>query len=522
MDGAEWRAIRPASLEGTMIRNGEINLAEIKRILRRFWWVLPMTTFVAASVGVALTMVMPKKYTSSTVVLVEPPTVSKEVVPTLITEDLYHRMASMRGQILSSSRLQPIIEKLNLYPEDRGKKHMEDLIDRLRKSIDVSLMEPMTGSTDRQPPGFQLSVTFDNAQTAQQICTEITSMFLEQNAVRRSEQAKITSQFLTQEVSDAKAKLDEQDAKVAQFKREHLGSTKEEQQSNLSLLAGLQAQLEAQTQTISRAQQDKTFNETLLGQQETQLKATVSGAQSTDSLEERLTTLQAQLAELLAKYTPEHPDVVKLKAQIEDTKTNIAAAGEGKPSDGSTRGGLHETPQMQQLRARIKWDEGSVADASKRQSQIQAEIRQMEARIQASPVVEQQLTELTRSYQAASEMYNDLLKRQQNSEMAGELENKQQSETWRVLDPPSLPSKPSSPKRIMFLGGGAAAGLALGLGILYLVALTDKAMYTERDVELCLKLPVLTLVPSFDVSGHGNAVHTRHRGRHGGVFATKT
>jgi polysaccharide chain length determinant protein (PEP-CTERM system associated) len=504
-----------------MIRNGEINLGEIKRILRRFWWVLPTTTFCAAALGLVLTMVLPKRYTSGTIVLVEPPTVSKEVVPTLTTEDLYHRMASMKEQILSRSRLQPILEKLNLYPEDRGKMHMEDLVDRLRKSVEVTLMEPMTGSNDRQPPGFQVSVTFDNAQTAQQICTEITSMFLEQNAVRRNEQAKVTTEFLTQEVIDAKAKLDEQDAKVAKFKREHLGSTKEEQQSNLSLLGGLNSQLEAQTQAISRAQQDKTFNETLLNQQEAQLKTTVNGAQSTDSLEERLTTLQTQLTELLAKYTPEHPDVVKLKAQIEDTKTKIAAAGEAKASNG-THGGVHETPQMQQLRAKIKWDEASIADASKGQAKIQTEIRQLEARIQASPMVEQQLTELTRNYQAASDMYNDLLKRQQNSEMVGELENKQQSETFRVLDPPSLPSKASFPKKIVFVGGGAGAGLALGLGLLYLVTLTDKAMYTERDVELCLKLPVLTLVPSFDVSGYGHEGQGRNHQKHTGVFAAKS
>lgn len=503
-----------------MIRNGEISFGEIKRILTRFWWVLPATTCLAATIGLCLAIVIPKRYTSSTVVLVEPPTVSKEVVPTFINEDLYHKMASMRGEILSSSRLQPIIEKLNLYPADHGKVHMEDLVDRLRKSIDVSLMEPMTGSTDRQPPGFQLGVTFDNAQTAQQICQEITSMFLAKNAERRTEQAKTTSQFLTQEVNDARAKLDEQDGKVAEFKKNHLGSTKEEQQSNLSLLAGLQAQLEAQTQAVSRAQQDKTFNETLLNQQESQLKAQVSGTQSADSLEERLTTLQTQLAELLAKYTPEHPDVIKVKAQIEDTKAKIAATGEGNPSDKPAHGGVHETPQMQQLRARIKLDDASIADASKRQAQIQGQIRQLEAHIEASPIVEQQLTELNRSHQAASEHYNDLLKRQQNAEMAGELENKQQSETWRVLDPPSLPSKPSFPKKIVFLGGGGAAGLVLGLGILYLVALTDKAMYTERDVELCLKLPVLTLVPSFDVSAYVGGPH--HRQEHAGTFAAKT
>jgi len=490
-----------------MLRNGEIDIKEIKRVLRRYWWILPATTFVLGATALAVTFVLPKKYTSSTVVLVEPPTVSKEVVPTLVTEDLYHRLASMKEQILSRSRLQPIIEKLNLYPEDRNKKHMEDLVDKLRQSTDVSLMEPMAGSMDRQPPGFHVSVTFNDARVAQQICTEITSMFMEQNAIRRTQQANVTTQFLTQEVNEAKAKLDEQDAKLAQFKRQYLGSLPEEQQSNLSLLTGLNTQLEAATQALSRAQQDKTFNETLLNQQEAASKTPLASTQNQDSLDQQLTTQQSQLAELLAKYTPEHPDVIKLKAQIEETKRRIAAAAEYKPTTPQPPGATKESPQIQQLRAKIKLDDVSIADAVKHQAQIQDEIRQLQGRVQASPMVEQQLKELTRNYQTASDMYNDLLKRQQNSSMVGELENKQQSETFRVLDPPSLPISPSFPKKLVFLGGGAAAGLAFGLGILYLIAMTDKAMYTERDVELCLKLPVLTIIPSHDSAMSGAIRH---------------
>jgi polysaccharide chain length determinant protein (PEP-CTERM system associated) len=482
-----------------MWRNGEISLHQVRRMLRGYWWILPTTTLLAASVGLGLAKLLPKKFTSSTVVLVEPPTVSKEVVPALMTEDLYHRLASMKEQILSRSRLQPIIEKLNLYAEDRGKKHIEELVERLQESIDVSLMQPMAGSVDRQPPGFHVNVTFNDPMIAQQICIEISSMFMEQNYVSRIDQATDTSKFLTKEVEDAKARLDEQDVKLAQFKRQYLGSLPEEQQSNLSLLTALNTQLEAATQALGRAQQDKAFNESLLNQQEATFKATQSGAQSQDLLDQQLTLLQSQLSDLLSKYTPQHPDVIKLRAQIEDTKRKMTAAAD-KSSGASTQVVTHESPQMQQLRAKIKLDELSIDDAIKHQGQIQDQIRQLQGRVESSPMVEQQLKELTRNYQTASDMYNDLLKRQQNSSMVVHLENAQQSETFRVLDPPSFPMTPSFPKKILFVGGGAGAGLALGLGILYVLALTDKAMYTEHDVELCLKLPVLTMVPNYELS----------------------
>ena len=485
-----------------MVRNGEIALADVKRSLRRHWWIPLVTAVLLGLAGVVAVLVLPKKYTSTTMVLVEQPTVPIEYVKPVVNDDLNHRLASMKEQVLSRSRLQPIIEKLNLYPEQRGKAHMEELEDTLRKAVEVELMQPMPGSVNRQPPGFQISVTFANPQVAQQICTDITSMFIEQNSKRREQQAVDTTQFLSQQLDQAKTKLDEQDAQLAQFKRQYLGSLPEEEQTNLSILTGMNTQLEAVIQALSRAQQDKAFNEAMLSQQETNWKQTTSGNQNPETQEQQLTQLEAQLSDLLARYTPEHPDVLKVKSQIEELKKKLAQEPASKPSS-VAQAPLHEPPQIQQLRAKIKQDDLGIIELSKRQSQIQEQIRLMQGRVQASPMVEQQFKEITRNYQTALELYNELLKKRDSSTMATSLEHQQESETFRILDPPSLPASPSSPNRLALIGGGMGVGLALGLGVLYLLAMMDKAMYTERDVETCLKLPVLTTVPCFDPSLHG-------------------
>ena len=215
-----------------------------------------------------------------------------------------------------------------------------------------------------------------------------------------------------------------------------------------------------------------------------------------------MATLQDQLAALLSRYTPEHPDVIKMKSQIEDLKKRIAADPGTKDAGGPPTPSFREPAAIQELRAKIKQDDLNIAELTKRQGLIQDQIHNLQGRIQSTPVVEQQFKELTRNYQTASEIYNELLKKRENSAMATTLEHQQESETFKVLDPPSLPVKPSYPNIIMFVGGGAGAGLALALAILYLLALTDKAMYSERDIELSLKLPVLAMVPSFDVSAH--------------------
>jgi len=478
-----------------MIQNGEISLADAKRVLRKFWWILPLSAFLLGALGFVATLVLPKKYTSSTSVLVEQPVVPTDYVKPVVTQDLHQRLASMKAQLLSSSRLQPIIDKFNLFPDKRAKVPMEVLVYDLQKSLEVELLEPMSGAIDRQPPGFRVAVTFDNPHVAQQICQEITSMFMEQNSKRRMEQATDTTEFLSGQLEQAKVKMDEQDARLAQFKRQYLGSLPEEEQANLQLLTGLNTQLEAATQALNRAGQDKAFNETMLNQQEANWKLMQSGQQSPDTQDQQLAILQDQLRALLTRYTPEHPDVIKIKAQIEDLQKRMADEPAVSAAVNPSRTKTHEPPQLQQLRARIKQDEVSIADLTRRQTQIQDQIRVIQGRVQSSPMVEEQFKELTRNSQAATEIYNELIKKRANSAMAADLEHQQQSETFRVLDPPSYPSSPSFPRLRIFVGEGFGAGLALALGVLFVLAMLDKAMYTERDVEKCLKLPVLVSVP---------------------------
>jgi uncharacterized protein involved in exopolysaccharide biosynthesis len=244
-----------------------------------------------------------------------------------------------------------------------------------------------------------------------------------------------------------------------------------------------------------------------LNSQEANWKAKLTQERNPETQEQQLAALQDELAALLSRYTPEHPDIIRVKSQIEDLKRKMEEEPAEKKLTKTEQVYLREPPQLQQLRIKIKQEESNIAELTKRQSQIQEQMRGVEARVQTTPLVHQQLKDLTRNYQTALEMYNELLKKRQNSEIATDLEHQQEGETFKVLDAPSLPLTPSFPKKLNFVGGGLGAGLALALGIMYLLAASDKSMYTERDVETCLKMPVLTMVPAFDVSGTGSHHH---------------
>ena len=475
-----------------MVRNGEFTTADVKRVLRKHWWILPACALGLGVSSVLIGTQLPKQYTSQTLVLVARPNVSEQIVKPFVPEDLTQRLATMKGKILSRTRLEPVIEKFNLYAPDRTKVHMEDLIDRLRSTITVTPLEAMPGVQYANLPGFSVSVSFNDPQLAQQICTEVTSMFMEQDARDINDKANKTKSFIDQQLNEARAKLDDQDGKLAQFKRAHLGSMSDDEQRNLGLLGSLNAELDATTQAMQRTQQDKSFNETLLSQQESSWKASQKG-QNPESLEDQLRVRQEQLTVLRARYTAEHPDVVKLKNEIEDLKKKIDEEPSTSESPKSRK--TTEPPQLQQLRAKIQQSETTYAELVKRQGKIQDSIITIEGHIESSPLVEMQLKELTRNYQNALEFYNDLLKQRNTAEMNKSLINQQEGEHFSVLDPPSLPNSPSFPKMVNFAAGGFGGGGMLGLVILYLLMAMDKTLHSEREVETYLKLPVLVSLP---------------------------
>jgi protein tyrosine kinase modulator len=482
-----------------MVLQRELKFEDYVVILRRRKWFLVFPAIALSAGAFAVSSYLPKKYQSETVVLVQQQSVPAAYVPSIVGGDLNERLATMKEQILSRTQLQQIIEKLGLYKEDVGRKPMEELIERLRNSITVSAVRPMAETHANGLPGFTIDVTASQALLAQQICTEITSLFLRQNVVLRANLAEQTTEFLSSQLADAKANLDEQDAKQAEFQRKYAGALPEDAQTNFSLLSSLSSQLNSVNQAIDRAQQDKVFLESNLNAQVNAAKMTESGA-NPNTLGKQLAGLEDQLTALKARYTDEYPDVIRLKHDIanlqERMKEESAEDTPPRASKTENAAAVPDSAHIQQLRAQIYQLEVTIRERTKEQARIQNQIDEVQSKLQLTPEVQQQYKALTRNYQTALGFYNDLLRKQTDSEMATDLEKRQEGEQFRVLDPPSLPQKPSFPKRPQFAIAGFMGGLALGGLIGFLLELKDSTLRTERDVELILKLPTLATIPT--------------------------
>jgi polysaccharide chain length determinant protein (PEP-CTERM system associated) len=476
---------------------GQLTPADYLAMLRRRWLLITVLTIIGGPLAYVVSKTLQSKYTSQTSVLIEQPTVPREFIRPVVTEDISQRLASMKQQILSRSRLEPVIAQFGLYSDEVKNVPMEDLVGRLQKAVEVTPIRAME-ETSTQLPGFNVTVTLDNPRMAQNVCTAITSMFIAENLRLRQQHSEDTTEFLAQQLADAKKRLDDQDEKVRAFKSRYLGSLPDQEQTNLNILMGLTSQLDAATQALSRAQQDKSFAQSNLNQALDAWQGAQNG-HNPQTLEQQLTFLQTQLAELQTRYTDSYPDVVRTKGDIAALKKKISDQGETAsdtpPAEKGAKPALEPEP-IQRLRAQIHSLDQMIAEKTNQQEEVKRQIKEYQGRVQSSPSVEQEYTELTRGYQTALESYNELQKNRDQAAMATNLERRQEGEQFTVLDPANLPDRPSFPNRPLFALGGFGGGLALGLGLAFFLEMQDTSIRNERDVEVLLRLPVIAVVPA--------------------------
>jgi polysaccharide chain length determinant protein (PEP-CTERM system associated) len=429
-------------------------------------------------------------------VIIEQQKVPENYVKPVVTEDLAERLASMKEQILSRSRIEPIIERFNLAA---GKNNtMDDRVAETRKAIGI--MPIPSSSSSRGMPGFFITFKAQDARTAQQVCGEITSLFVSENLSAREQSAEGTTEFLRQQLADSKRNLDEQDAKLAEFEQRYMGKLPVQEGSNASTLQALTTQLDAVNQSLNRLQQDETFLQAMISQQSHELQGTESTTvASVDERRKELKNLIDQKKSLEALYTADHPDIVALTRRIAELQAEIEHVPTAPATSLQAPAAIRpDPPQLQQLKAQLRGVQQSIIVAKQEQAQIQQRVRTYEARIESSPQVEEEYKQITRDHETALDFYNTLLKKMNESSMATALEHRQQGEQFRIMDAPNLPDAPTFPNPVVFAGGGFAIGLILGVLISAFLEYRDTSLRTEGDVWAFTKLPTLAIISHVD------------------------
>jgi polysaccharide chain length determinant protein (PEP-CTERM system associated) len=451
--------------------------------------------------------ILPARYKSGTLILVEQPTMPKDYVTPNVTDDLQERLQSITQQILSRTRLLHIIDELNLYGGQHGLGDPDQKVERMRKDIDIDLVR----DAQNRVTAFNVYYSSRDPHIAQQVTSELTNLFINENLEIRQQQSEGTTKFLESQLETARQDLTTQEERIRDFKGQHLQELPSQQTSNLQILAGLQSQLHNEQDALGAAQQQHVYLQSLLTQYRSlQTPGTTSdGTQlGLPAIDQELDRLKAELTDLTSRYTERHPDVRKLKEQITKTektrsqlladlksKRNGSQADAGDTSAAQSSGNLAQATPLAQLQSQLQANEIESRNREQTVAALQQKINEYQGRLNQEPVREQQLADLTRGYEQSKNNYDDLLKKKNESAMATSMELLQQGERFRIIDPPSLPLKPDFPNRLKFCGIGVAAGLAFGALVVGAFEITDDRLYSEKEIKDLIPVPVILELP---------------------------
>lgn len=439
---------------------------------------------------------MAPRYQSSTLILVEQPTMPKDYVTPNVNDNLQDRLQSISQQILSRTRLLHIIDQFNLYGSEHAKRSPDQKVELMRKDIAIDLVRDV----HNQITAFNVSYASRNPHTAQDVTSELTNLFINENLEVRQQQSEDTTQFLEGQLETARKILSDQEDRIRQFKGQHVGEMPTQLASNLQILTGLQAQLQNEADALNAARQQHVYLQTMADQSDAiqeSTKPTTGSSSSLQGVDDQLEKLKTQLADMSSRYTSNHPDVRKLKEQIAQTeKLKDRLQKESSQNDaGGQKSSLTHKPSGP-IQGQLKANQVEIANRERSLAELKAKVDEYQGRLNQEPVREQQLSDLTRGYDQSKANYDDLLKKKNESKMATSMELLQQGERFRIVDPPSYPQKPESPNRLKLCGIGIAVGLVLGLIVAGTFEKLDDRLHDVKEIKKMLPMEVIGEIPA--------------------------
>src|SRR5215475_12686162 len=467
---------------------------------------LIISVFIVVSLLAAyLATVLPKIYRSSTLIVVTPQRVPTSFIASTVTIDLNERMQSIVQEILSRTQLEKIIQEFDLYPfEARGS--IEDRVESLRRKINVLL---------RRNNVFELSFESDNPEKAKQVTSRLASLFIDQNLQVREQQAEGTKSFINAEAERLRKELEEQELVVNQYKTIHRYELPDQLDTNLRSLEQLRRELEANNLRLAALQERKgilqkqTVESDILGMDllgGSLLGGSLLGSSEVGATENvQVQMKRKELDSLLQRYSSKHPDVVRLKTEIQALEAVSKDTSSSRPPSSSRPASPTASPNVnplkQVLQTQITDIDVEIQALRSQGEGMRGQVGVLQARVDNTPMRAIELNKIGRGYEITLRKYQDLLAKSLESELSENMEKKLKAEQFQVLDPANLPVNTIRPNRGIIILVGLFAGLAGGVGLAFLLDNLNTSFKRSEDINNYVNVPLLATIPNLITRG---------------------
>jgi polysaccharide biosynthesis transport protein len=457
-----------------------------RSIVRMLWkqrWLALAVWLVVSSLAYLVVHGLADVYQAEAVILVDSQKIPEKFVASTVQVSVQDSLNSISQQVLTVSRLEQILDKYNLYPGMKKNKTQEELVDKLRHDLDITLER---GFSLGRPGAFRVAYQAPSPSVAAGVVNEVADLFVTQNVKTREQRAEGTSEFIENQLKQAKQSLDIQEAQLSTYKLKWAGELPQQESALMGALSRLQQELQGNQDTTSRAEQNKLVLENSLRFAESSVAtltraaasppAPVAGVPSIAPLSASV-RLRAQLNDLSQRYYEDHPEVRRVKRELQQAQEDEANAAPAPSAEApaSVATGAETSPFQAELdrqkerasatRTQLQVLDQEIKGRMLERQRILKDMAEYQVRVEKLPIREQQMAALTRDYETSKGNYRSLLDKKISAEMATEMEKSQQSERFTVLEPARPPEMPIKPRRQAMYIAGALAGLALGLAL---------------------------------------------------------
>ena len=463
------------------------------QVLKKQWQHVTLGVIFLAIAGIVAVSKIPDVYRATTTILVDPQKIPERYVSSTVTSDPNAHLNTLTQQVLSASRIQEIVDQENLYPAMRRKMSREELLDYIRAKIKIELKQ----GSEQGLSSFSISYDDEDRWLVAKVANQLAASFIDWNLRSRQQQALVTTQFLSSELDQAQKSLEEQEAALQAFRLQHAGATPDQLDGNLQALSRLQAEVQSNRDAVSRLDEER-----ILLSQPKPVEARDPGTLGERGrLVQERNRLEAELQNLKRQFTDTYPDVVTAKQQLKTLNDRLSAM----PESQSDANGSYDPGTQVRL--------GLIAKEIDRHNQqiavLQQQMGSYQSKVQSVPVLETQLAELTRNYETSRQNYQSLLDKKLSAGMSEDLERKQQSERFMVLDPARTPEKPVKPKRLPLMAGAVVLAFLISAGGAIGMSLMRGAVSSEAELRRLLppKVPILGTIPP--ITSQADITHMR-------------
>ena len=483
---SEQSAYTPASRTSTSFRIGDY----FDLVRRRILCIVLPTVGISLCIAV-VAMRMPNVYRAEATIQASPQKVNENNVPTSVTGSIAGRLSSMRQEVLSPGQLGQVIEESSLYPNLRGKASAQSLIARVQNSITVEVVD----ESGQRSSTFRVAFTDSDPKQAAKAANRIASLFIEGSLKARQLQFNATFQSLETELQETKRQLEEKERFVQDVKSRYSMDLPESKQYHLDAVNSLKDQLRNSQEQVNRDRQTMLSVQSMPAVPAPRVDLDQQAMKSKSAHQAQLQELESQLKDLQARYGANYPDVRKLRKEIAGLKAKAEAEKPqieiSKPQASPTQDQAHNPV----VEAEVNKLDQEIKDQTKIQAQLQGQIDYHAGKLHQIPVFEQQIAGLMRDYDSLRNRYSQLQEKKLSAQTAGEMETYLAGEHFEIIRAAVPPEAPFGPNRGMTTAGGFFFGLLCGIGVAFLVELSDGSVRHTREAARIFGKPVLAGIP---------------------------